>query len=78
MTATLGILQHTDQIPVHRSSTITSLGKTGVGHVYPENKAVLFDEQCRIENWIYMVRHIGDSRAAIHAHHGSLPGGVLA
>jgi hypothetical protein len=59
MTTALEILQHTDKIEFHRSSTINSTGKTGVSFVKPKNKAVQFDEKCKFENWAYMVRHLG-------------------
>ena len=59
MTTALSILQHTDHITFHRSSTINSSGKTGVSFVEPKNMAVQFDELCKFENWIYMVRFLG-------------------
>lgn len=59
MTTALEILQHTDKINFHRSSTINSTGKTGVSFVEPKNKAVQFDEMCKFEDWIYMVRFLG-------------------
>ena len=59
MTTALEILQQTDKIEFHRSSTVSSTGKTGVSCVQAKNRAVQYDEQCKLEDWIYMVRHIG-------------------
>jgi hypothetical protein len=59
VTTALEILQHTDGITFHRSSTVNSTGKTGVSCVDPKNYAVQYDEFCDYDNWIFMVRFLG-------------------
>jgi hypothetical protein len=57
-TAAMGILGVTQDITLHRSSTINSTGRTGVSNLVPKYKAVQYDEHCPRDQWITMSRSI--------------------
>jgi hypothetical protein len=59
MTTALDIMACTEGVELHRSSTVNSTGRTGVSNVEPRNKAVQFDEHCKVGTWKVMVRALG-------------------